>query len=76
MNSHFWKRTFLRTDLLSEDGSIVSKFSIRNLLRRPGQFTLVKTVQVEIEVDVVVDVHVQKNRFCGTKLWVGIAAIG
>jgi hypothetical protein len=39
-----------------------SELSMRNLLRRQG--ALAKTVQVV--VDVVVEVQVQKNRFSGT----------
>jgi hypothetical protein len=43
-----------------------SESSIRNLLRRRGQAALAETVQVVVDVEVVVDVHVQKNRFSGT----------
>ena len=38
-----------------------SESSIRNLLRRRGQAALAETVQVVVDVEVVVDVHVQTN---------------
>ena len=48
-----------------------SESSIRNLLRRRGQAALAETVQVVVDVEVVVDVHVQKNRFSGTNFMDG-----
>jgi hypothetical protein len=56
-----------------EEGSMMSssESSISNLLRRRGQTASAETVQVVVDVEVVVHVHVQKNRFSGTNFMDG-----